>query len=332
MTLLLTGCTSKDAVPQSVTHSVVLVSPQLTGDVKTKELSGIIEPAHEISFGFKTAGQIERILVKEGDYVREGQLLAVIDDRDVRLEVEATQIQYDQLQREVERMKKLLASKSISGNDYDKAVSGLAQLEVNLRGTKRRQEYTRLYAPTSGYVQRIDFEASEMVNAGTPVFTLIDASRVEVVCNIPTSLYMQRDRIASVACRGQFSDGKWCELTCQNTTPMADGNQLYKMRMVLKEHPKQSISGQNVTVRISMKDASGEEQITIPMSSVLHADGKAFVMQYHANDSTVHRKPVVLGETDKEGNIIIRQGLIGSEQLVKAGATRLKDGEKVNAL
>ena len=48
---------------------------------------GIVREAHTIGLGFKTAGQIERICVKEGDYVRRGQLLAELDAADFRLGV-----------------------------------------------------------------------------------------------------------------------------------------------------------------------------------------------------------------------------------------------------
>ena len=128
---------------------------------------GIVREAHTISLGFKTAGQIERICVKEGDYVRRGQLLAELDNADYRLGVEALQIQYDQLEDEVGRTKQLFDRKSISANDYEKAVAGLRQLGVQLQVNKNKLDYTKLYAPTDGYVQSVNFSPAEMVDAGS---------------------------------------------------------------------------------------------------------------------------------------------------------------------
>lgn len=56
---------------------------------------------------FETAGQIAQINVKEGEYVREGQLIASLDDADYKLGVEALQIQYDQVSDEVSRVREL---------------------------------------------------------------------------------------------------------------------------------------------------------------------------------------------------------------------------------
>ena len=95
--------------------------PRTVRVIQPQSLSG--QEAHEVSLGFKTAGQIESILVQEGDFVRKGQLLASLDDSDYLLGVEAAQIQYDQLQDEVGRLRKLYESKSVSGNDYQKALA-----------------------------------------------------------------------------------------------------------------------------------------------------------------------------------------------------------------
>jgi len=54
-----------------------------------------------LNVAFKTAGQIESVNVKEGDYVRASQLLASLDDKDYKLGLEALQVQYDQLSDEV---------------------------------------------------------------------------------------------------------------------------------------------------------------------------------------------------------------------------------------
>ena len=71
----------------SILRSVTLTEPVLLETTHVINHSGIVREAHTISLGFKTAGQIERIHVREGDYVRQGQLLAELDDADYRLGV-----------------------------------------------------------------------------------------------------------------------------------------------------------------------------------------------------------------------------------------------------
>lgn len=313
-------------------HSVMLTEPQCGSAEIAKTMAGSIEEAREISVGFKVPGQIARIMVKEGDYVKEGQLIAMLDDKDVKLELEATQIQYDQLKREVERLTKLKQSNSITGNDYDKASSGLAQLSVALQGYKNKLSYTNLYAPTSGYVQSVKFEASEMVNAGTPIVTLLDTKQMEVVCNVPASIYMDKDKIKSISCSGRFSDGSPVKLKLVSITPKADASQLYKMRLAIVDKTKKMVSGQSVEVKVNLDNKQACDCLTVPMASVINDSDETFVMVFQPEDSTVVRKAVVLDGMKSEGRVAIKSGLTGSERVVKAGASRLKDGEKVRVV
>ena len=118
-------------------RSVYLTQPVQVSGNRVKTYSGIVEAAHEINLGFKTAGQISRICVKEGEYIHKGQLLAELDDADYRLAVEALQVQYDQLADETKRTKQLFESKSVSANDYEKATIG--------RATASKQEQIKLH-------------------------------------------------------------------------------------------------------------------------------------------------------------------------------------------
>ncbi len=331
--LLMTGCGGSDNAP-TVTHSVMLVTPDMAVGAQTKDFSGVVEEAREISVGFKTAGQIASVFVKEGDHIRQGQVIAKLDDKDYRLGVEAAQIQYDQLSREVARLKKLHDARSISGNDYDKAASGLEQVRVNLQTYKNKLEYTTLTAPTSGYVQKVNFEAAEMVNAGTPIITLLDVKQMEVVCSIPASLYINKENMESFTCTGRFLEGRSLPLRLVSITPKADGNQLYSMRLALPaEMSSEKVSGQNVEVTIRMKNAAaGAGQCTVPAAAVFNQEGRDYVWTYSAADSCVHRTAIETAGFDDEGRIIVRSGLNGTEQVVKAGAGALVEGEKVRVV
>lgn len=230
--LLLCGCTKQQQ--PTFTHSVMLTQPVQRGLENEKSFSGIVEEAHEISLGFKTPGQIKRILVKEGDHVRQGQLIATLDEVDYQLGVDQLQIQYDQLDSEMKRLEKLHQNHSLSDNDYVKAVAGLKQVGVQLQTYRNKLEYTQLKAPVSGYVQSVNFEPAEMVDAGTPIINLLDVHRMEVSVNLPANLYMIKDRIKQIVCRSPFEPGKEIPMKLISIAPKADGVQLYKMRLTFE--------------------------------------------------------------------------------------------------
>lgn len=315
----------------STVHSVMVTTPEAMEGTVVKNYSGIVCEAHTINLGFKTPGQIERILVAEGDYVHKGQLLAELDDADYRLGVEALQIQYDQLKDEVGRTEQLYRQKSISANDYEKATAGLRQLGVQLQANKNKLNYTKLYAPTDGYIQAVNFSPAEMVDAGTALFTLLDVSRMEVVADIPVAEYQQRDRFTRYFSRVA---GSASELPMQllSLTPKADGNQLYQLRLAFVGQPdKQLTAGMNVEVGIVMADTTATTGVVVPLCAVFR-DGDTSCVWVLGADSTLVKQQVVLDGSDSRGRAVIREGLTGSEQIVRAGVNALQEGEKVRVI
>ena len=327
---LFTACGS-GADENGTTHSVMTVQPIQVGGQSVKHFSGMVKEDAEISLGFKTAGQLQQIYVKEGDYVRQGQLLARLDDSDYLLGVQAAEAQYNQLHDEVARLEKLYAGKSISKNDLQKAQAGLEQVEVNLKNNRNKVDYTRLYAPQSGYVQSVNFEKAEMVNAGTGVFTLLSGGELQVEVNIPASLYVQQSQMERY--EGTVM-GQTYPLQLVSITPKADNNQLYRAVFNLKGVDRKEArvtSGMNVSVDIYMAASSGQAGYELPLHALFEEGGKSYVWVVQS-DSTVARREVQLSGTDETGNALVSSGLQGSEQVVKAGVNVLLEGEKVKVI
>lgn len=328
--LLLVGCGAKEDQKETLRNVYVVDAVGSDGNGNLL-FTGVLEESHNIGLGFKTAGQISRIYVKEGDRVAKGKLLAELDNSDYRLGVEALQIQYDQLSREVARAKKLYEKKSMSGNDYDKAVSGLSQLAVQLKVNKNKLAYTRLYAPASGIIEKVNFSVAEMVDAGTCVFNLLEDSGMEIVCDIPLSSYLQRESFGEISCVVLHGDGRIIPLTLKSIVPKADSNQLYRLRLALGKGDVRGLtSGMNVEVRIHVNsDRSGV--MTLPASAVMRHDGKTCVWVLQ-KDSTIRRCQITVGNTLKDGRIVVESGISAGQKVVRSGVGMLHENEKVKVI
>lgn len=314
----------------SVIRSVALTDPVLLESTHVINRSGVIREAHTISLGFKTAGQIERIHVREGDHVRQGQLLAELDATDYQLGVEALQIQYDQLEDEVARTKQLFDQKSVSANDYEKALAGLKQLGVELQVNKNKLDYTKLYAPADGYVQSVNFSPAEMVDAGTALFTLLDVSHMEVVADIPVGEYRQRNHFTRFYCKVAGIDDEF-SMKLSSITPKADGNQLYQLRLIFTEQPnKRLTAGMNAEIGIVVADTVSITGFAVPLCSVFQDnDGNKPCVWVFGTDSTVSKRSVVLNGIDADGRAVVIEGLTGDERIVRAGVNVLQEGQRV---
>lgn len=325
---LLAACS--DNKTEQATPPSVYVATVGEGSLScSSNFSGHVVDDNNVSIGFKTAGQIKRILVREGQRVAKGQLLAELYSNDYQLEVEAVQTQYDQLAAEVARAKRLYETKSISPNDYEKAVSGLRQLGVQLQVNKNKLAYTRLYAPASGIIGSVNFSPAEMVDAGTAVFSLINSTPMEVECEIPVSVYNQLKSYSDFNCTVAGSSNSY-PLRVLSVVPKADGNQLYKLRLGFIGHP-----GKNITpgVNVSVNSRCGIErpEITVPASAVFKQDGKESVWILKS-DSTVVLRNVGVTSAPSNGKLTVSEGLSYGEQVVSAGVSALHQGERVKVI
>ena len=88
----------------------------------------------------------------------------------------------------------------------------------------------------------------------------------------------------------------------------------------------------NVEVSIDLDQSAESNGLTLPLSAVFQKEGKSYVWVYDSKTSTVKQTAVTVEKMNTEGKAVITKGLSGEEQVVKAGALVLDNGEKVKVI
>lgn len=320
---LLTGCGDKDRKVNEVkVRSVMTVTPLNRQESAVRNFSGVVKESSTVSLSFRTPGQIMRILVKEGTEVKRGQLVATLDTKDYQLQVDAARTQYDQLKNEVERLRRLYEANSIPGNDFEKATSGLEQLRIQLQNAQNQLSYTQLTAPVDGTVQKINFEPSEMVNAGLPVMDLVDTHSMEVDVNIPAKVYAQLSQSSEAYC---IADGVRYDMRKTGVLAKADANQLFTVKYALDGRLS---AGVNVDVYIKVGGDATVSGLSIPAHAIFEDKGVPYVWVVEQGD-VVKRHAVTLNGVDSEGMAVVTSGISVADRVVKAGVKALHEGDRV---
>lgn len=323
MCVIVTGCKKKEQTETQGVHSVMVVTPEQSVGAQAKNFSGIVKEAQSISLGFRTPGQISSILVKEGDHIRRGQLIATLDASDYQLAADAAKTQYNQLQGEVKRLQNVYESNALSANDYEKASSGLEQARINMQAKQNQLSYTRLYAPVNGVVQHVNFEVAEQVGAGMAVVDLLNVKQMEVEISVPSDVYKLRHRFDGAYA---VSNGQRIPLHPSSVQPKADANQLFTLKFFIEGHFS---AGESLDVFLDIKADTLSHKLTLPAHAIFAYKGQTCVFVID-HQNIAHRQEVKTGTVDKHGRIIIISGIQPTDRVVKAGATVLTDGEKVN--
>jgi RND family efflux transporter MFP subunit len=163
---------------------------------------GVLEPVTRARLAFQSPGVLATRPAAMGQFVRQGELLATLDNpelgpaqRAAAARLQETLTQRDQAERDLARLRSLVQSGAVGEEQVEKKVAELgslqatvAQAEADLAGTRQRLEDATLLAPFDGVVSMTLVEPGEFVPAGQAVMALGGLDRLEVRVLLPASL------------------------------------------------------------------------------------------------------------------------------------------------
>jgi RND family efflux transporter MFP subunit len=338
---LLAGCRSEAKVERETVRPVKVVAVEAAARGRTLIYSGVVRPRIESPIGFRVAGKVVARAVNVGDRVEVGQVIARLDDTDLKLAessakaaVAAARSRRDVAGDNLERAKALLPKAIISQaaydtrkNELDAAASALESTEAQLRQAANAVGYATLVADKAGIITAVTGEPGQVVSAGQPVITLADAGETEVAIAVPEQdagriAVGQAARISLWAGPALAVAGRIREIAGQ-----ADAaSRTYAVRITTNAPPQGMRLGMTATVAIQIEQEA--VAMVVPIAALTEAGGAPVVFVVDATTKTVRRTPVVVAATTADG-IKIASGLNAGDLVVTAGVQFLRDGMRV---
>lgn len=300
------------------------------------EFDGVVEPVKQSTVSAQASGRIATLVVKAGDRVRAGQVLATIDDRETQTGVQRSQAQVTQAEAElrnaqsnVERTRELQARGFVSKAALDTAdaqfkaaAAGRDQASAGARQSALAQGFTRVTAPYDGWVLQTLSQAGDLAVPGKPLLTLYAPLPLRAVVQVPAS----RGDAARAASRvevqlpGADGAGAWISPISRTVMPAADPvSQTIEWRLELPANGAQGlVPGQQVRVRFVGGQA---QRVVVPASAVLRRGELTAV--YVATPTGFVLKAVRLGADHGAAGVEVLAGLNAADRValdpVRAG-------------
>jgi RND family efflux transporter MFP subunit len=146
---------------------------------------GVFEPMHQNNIAAEGSGKLIELLVKEGDQVSKGQVLAKLDDELISLQIENAKLNIAQLKNDNLRFANLRKEQAVSSMEAEKMELALKSAEVQLKQLQKQLRGTKVLAPFSGVVTKKMADLGSMVMPGTPIVELTDISQLKLVISVP---------------------------------------------------------------------------------------------------------------------------------------------------
>lgn len=297
----------------------------------TKRFPARIKATTEARLSFRVPGPVSDVLVEEGDYVEEGQLLARLDDRDYQLQLEATEARYEQVKNEAERITALYEKERVPVNDYEKAVSGLQQIEAKYEAHKNELRDTRLTAPFSGQVSGIHFDDNELVEAGMPVMTLVNPNKQELVAHLSAKDYLRKNHFVDVRFLSSHYPDRVFRAELREVAGQANLNGLYPAYFSIGDrHDAVLVPGMPAEIMITHTEEADTALFVVPSEAIFEKENQAAIWMLDEESSRVNSRAIEVVRITKEGHALVRGNLTAGERIVAAGVHALHENHLVS--
>lgn len=318
--------TSKD---QSIPVETQVIS---RGNFATRiKSTGKIFPRDQIPLTFSRNGIVAELTVQNGSSVKTGQLIAELENREYKLQVEQAKLQLAESSIEVDDQ--LIAQGGKKGDstsvrkevyEYIKLKSGFSRALLNLKKAELDLSSTYLYAPIDGIVGNLTLSRFSQVISDKPICVLINRVSLSVQCFI---LETEIDKIAE----GQTAiiypvndDRKSFQGTVTGINPLVDENGLITVTIEVKRPSASLTAGLNVNVVLE-NYISGS--LTAPKRAVVDRGGRKVIFSYERG---VAKWRYVTIASDNEDEVMIESGIESGMEIITSGNYTLQDNVKVH--
>jgi membrane fusion protein (multidrug efflux system) len=289
-------------------------------------LPGAIEPWEQLTLLAKVQGTVIDTLVKEGDKVAKGEVIARLDPADYRIALDSARAVYELAVADHQRLAALFAQDIIPRARIEKSDAHVKTSKAALENARLMFSRCTIKAPISGVIQRLDANEGVLLNTSDPVAEILQIDRIKAVVGIPESdVALVRD-IEEVAVTVQALDDKQVVgRTHYLASAPENGARLYRLELALDNEDHQILPGMFFRAQIVKKVYP--DAVAVPIYSVIKRRDKPFV--YVEKNGVAHQLPVELGIIE-DWRVQVISGLSPGSRVVVEGHRDIDQGHKLN--
>ena len=348
VSFLVAACGEEQKAPPQVIRAVKTIVVQPQDAVSIRRVSGLVRAVNRAPLAFEVAGTVAKVMVKSGDRVKKGQVLASLDPRQYQLNLQSAEAELRRAKAELAdkestfRAKETLYKKKVESKtafdrakaDYDGAQEKVKKEQSKVSLAQRDLAKTTLRAPYDGLIAKREVDPSQVVASGKVVFEVQGGEDLEVSVSVP-------DGMVKFLKRGQGTDvvfptlpklkakGRIDEVSSQggeaNTFPVT-------VRLI---DPSPDLrSGMSAEVIFQLPVPGFKKAFAVPVSALVPVKSKGrnpFVYVFDKATSTLRIRKVTVAAV-RGNDVLIGTGLKKGDIVVVAGVAFLHDGMKVKLM
>lgn len=292
------------------------------------DLQGRVDAEENVPATAKIAGALTQVLIKNGDVVKKGQLLAVIDDGVMLKQLAELENQLKTAEDIYNRQKGLWDQKIGTEVQFIQAKAQKEGLERSIATLKEGWGQTRIYSPISGSVDLVALKTGQAISPGMPLCNIINLGRLKIVGEV-TEAYVSKVRKGDPVV--VFFPDLNKEITTKISYVSNTINTNTRTFTVECNLPAERGYRANMVAVLKIIDYQNPKAIVVPVNLIQTAEDGEFVMvadKTGDKTATARKTPVKQGY-NYSGMVEIVSGLKNGDFAISTGFQDVNNGETI---
>ncbi len=348
----LTACGQKsDAPAPAVVRPVKAITLESQNQMLERTFPGRVRAHRRADLSFKVSGRLQALPAEEGAKIKQGQLLARLDPRDLQAKLESARGQLSKAnaalrlsQTEYQRVLKIqkedagAVSQSLIDQRRDgveRARAEIQSLQAAVDAAKLNLSYTELRAPFDGVVSKRYVNNFQDVQPKEIILHVDDYSTIELIVDVPENVIalLRQGEVGDIFAEFSTAPGKQYPLAVYEYSTRADPRtQTYQVTLRMPQPEGINVlPGMTASVVGSAKTTDQTDDAFILPAVAVFADdaGAPHVWVIDPDDQTVAQRAVTTSDLTGSASIQISSGLKPGETVAVSGVSQLRAGMQV---
>jgi len=294
--------------------------------------SGLVTTENETTYSFKIGGVVSGVYVEEGQFFRKGQLLATLDETEIRAGLNQSDLNVQKNERDYRRATNLYKDSVYTLEQVQNTRTGLDIARRQKDAVAFNARYAKIYASSDGFVSQKIVNKGEIVGPGSPVLMINETSH-------------NNNYLLKVG----LTDTEWASTKIgQKAVVTLDGYPGKKFDAFVfrkSQAADMALGSFQVELKLTMNDSKpavgmfgkaeiqtdhSEDFIVVPYNSLLEADGnRAFV--FVVENSKVKKRPITIAKFENS-KVFVQDGLQKSDKIVISNSAYLNEQSNIKII
>lgn len=306
----------------------VTVTPLLAGTFQHfVEVQGTVDALNNVLVTPQMGGAVTAVYVREGDFVKQGAVIARVDDSILKQSMEELKNQQSLVTTLFEKQKNLWDQKIGTELQYIQAKNNVEALERRMATLNTQMSQTRILSPIGGVVDKVNVKVGEMAAPGMGVVRVVNLSSLKIVAKVA-------DTYAASVKKGDMVKIKFPDINQEYTARVnfvsTTVDPLSRTFTIEAKLPANNAIKPNMLAQVLINDVTKNNALVIDQNLVQSTErGTVVYVAVEEGGKKLARSKTVTTGQSYNGKIEILDGLAVGDQLITLGYQEVADGQTI---